>query len=285
MKKQRDYTNYLFGDVMPADELREKLETLGFKTWSDQNNELLAAFPANAGSSWDGVHISKGERDDYGESEPYVVIEISLLHPNPEHFSQYWEKMDEVLAIFRGIKRIARWNWRINALRTKKREQARKAKLLKKGAFHVIRFSWDDREDRTVLCTDDPSEAYNAYAALMEVYSDSDCRCRIICYLIKADDIIEKHLWRNQILRSYPNEPSSFEEQFIIAPHTRCGEHYYERGYANARRRYYNLLTGRSWVICPAMKIPSAPKISKEEKEFFKADKFPAYPIQPTVCG
>jgi len=277
---------------MPTDELQQKLEVLGFQTWSDQNHDLLATYPANANSTFDGVSISKGERDDYGNSDPYEYIEVVLLHPNPFHNSQYWDKLNEVLAIFKGKKRIARWDWREGARKKALQEQARKEKLLAKGSFHVIQFNWNDRREKTVLTTNDAVSAYNAYVALPEVWDLGEwleegcwskrCECKILHLSGEDDKVYEQYFWRDSILRSYNDQPSLFEQNFFIDPHTRCGQSYYEGHYSYSRRRYYNLMTGKSWVVCPGG-IASASHISDEEKKQFTAMDWSEYPVQPRM--
>lgn len=284
MKKQRVFTNYLFTDT--PDGLAGKLLAMGFE-WT--NGDALA-FPANTAKTFDGVWVDAGGK------------KVGILHPDPFYESQYWDKLAEVLALFKGIKTIARWDWRKNAAKKALAEQARKEALLTQGRFHILRFNWDwkRQHEETVLATNDPVAAYNAYIGLAEVWDQGGwleefnawskrCECKILHLSGEiGGKIYEENFWRDSILRSYVDSPSSFEEEFFIHPNMRRGPSYHVGHYSYARFQVYNLMKGEQWESCAVTNSGKRnscldlPFITEAKKEVINQGGM-EYPIQPRM--
>lgn len=212
--------------------------------------------------------------------------QVELLHPtaDPAFESVHWDLFYEILDLFGDCELVSSYDWRERAWPKEHAEIQEKEEARKKGRFHVRSLPHDGEsfgEEKIVLVTDDPVEAYEAFVELPEVKNNRQHH-RTECRSVIRDTEQDRYFNFESVLRSYANTPSSFEEEMFTKPYERCGNSYRVGKYAYCRRDYWNLMTGRSRMACPGDE-QGAPLISEAEKTAFAEMRWPEYPVSPMM--
>lgn len=215
-------------------------------------------------------------------------VQVELLHPtaDPAFESEHWDLFYEILDLFGDCELVSSYDWREGAWPDERAEIEEKEAARRKGRFHVRSLPHDGEsfgDERVVLITDNPVEAYEAFVELPEVKNHRQYHYTM-CRSVIRDTEKDRYFRFDTVLRSCgsANTPSSFEEEMFIRPYDRCGNSYRVGKYTYCRRDYWNLMTGKSWMACPGDR-QGAPLISKAEKTAFDEMKWPDYPVVPMM--